>query len=276
MRYYNLSFLFFVAALLSKSVTASLPAVLLVIRWWKRGRVGWPDVQPLVRFFLAGTTLGLFTAWYEKNYVGRSATNGRWARWIVRSSPAGPSGSMRASSSGRGRLVFFYPHWEFGAGRLWQCLFALVAVAFLAALGRRVSASVAARWPPLSSSAEYYVPVLGFLNVYPFRYSFVADHFQYHAGIALVALAAATFATLAARLHRLGQFCAFTAVGVVLAALAAVTFHARPSIATASPSIPIPSSRIPPAGWPTTTWATCWPPRARGRGRPLLRNNAAT
>ena len=41
-------------------------------------------------------------------------------------------------------------------------------------------------------------PALGFFNVYPFRYSFVADHFQYHACIALVALFAAA-ATLAAR-----------------------------------------------------------------------------
>ena len=34
-------------------------------------------------------------------------------------------------------------------------------------------------------------PALGFFDVYPFRFSFVADHFQYHAGIALLALAAA-------------------------------------------------------------------------------------
>ena len=35
------------------------------------------------------------------------------------------------------------------------------------------------------------VPALGFFNVYPFRLSFVADHYQYHASIALIALAAA-------------------------------------------------------------------------------------
>jgi tetratricopeptide (TPR) repeat protein len=31
-------------------------------------------------------------------------------------------------------------------------------------------------------------PALGFFSVYPMRYSFVADHFQYHASIALIAL----------------------------------------------------------------------------------------
>ena len=29
-------------------------------------------------------------------------------------------------------------------------------------------------------------PVLGFLNVYPFRYSYVADHFQYLASLGII------------------------------------------------------------------------------------------
>jgi tetratricopeptide (TPR) repeat protein len=33
-------------------------------------------------------------------------------------------------------------------------------------------------------------PAIGFLNVYPFRFSFVADHFQHHASLALFALVA--------------------------------------------------------------------------------------
>ena len=41
-------------------------------------------------------------------------------------------------------------------------------------------------------------PALGFFNVYPFRFSYVADHFQYHASVALIAWAAAAM-TLAAR-----------------------------------------------------------------------------
>jgi hypothetical protein len=34
-------------------------------------------------------------------------------------------------------------------------------------------------------------PVLGFFNVYPFRFSFVADHFVYLASIPIIALVAA-------------------------------------------------------------------------------------
>ena len=39
-------------------------------------------------------------------------------------------------------------------------------------------------------------PVLGFFNVYPFRYSYVADHFQYLASVAIILPAAALLATL--------------------------------------------------------------------------------
>ncbi|HAC90548.1 MAG TPA: hypothetical protein DCF63_07920, partial [Planctomycetaceae bacterium] len=42
--YYAASFLLFVAALLSKTVVCTLPAVLLVIEWWKHGRIQWQSV----------------------------------------------------------------------------------------------------------------------------------------------------------------------------------------------------------------------------------------
>ena len=46
-RWYAPMLLFFVGALLSKTVTASLPAALLVVIWWKRGgRLEWQEVWP--------------------------------------------------------------------------------------------------------------------------------------------------------------------------------------------------------------------------------------
>jgi hypothetical protein len=63
---YFTALLLFVLALMSKTVTATLPAVLLVIFWWQRGRIAWRrDALPLVPWLAVGASAGLFTAWVE-------------------------------------------------------------------------------------------------------------------------------------------------------------------------------------------------------------------
>ena len=188
-RWYALSLVLFVAALLSKTVVATLPAVILVIYWWKRGKIRLADVVPLVPFFAAGIGLGLITLWIEEHTSGRAATNS-----IFRSSmlvDRGPGGVvlLLASSSGRIRwlssiraltiddhaLAILVPDRGRGGHR------------GLMVAGARIGRG------PLAAVLIFggvLVPALGFFNVYPFRYSLVADHFQYHASLALFALAA--------------------------------------------------------------------------------------
>ena len=68
---YLLAFGLFVLAVLSKSVTATLPAALLVVLWWRKGRLGWKqEVLPLVPWFAAALGIGLLTAWVERTYIG--------------------------------------------------------------------------------------------------------------------------------------------------------------------------------------------------------------
>ena len=43
-------------------------------------------------------------------------------------------------------------------------------------------------------------PALGFLNVYPFRYSYVADHFQYLAMLGIIVPVAVGLTVLAGRI----------------------------------------------------------------------------
>ena len=55
---------------------------------------------------------------------------------------------------------------------------------------------------PLAAALLYVgtlFPALGFFNVYPFRYSFVADHFQYLAAASIIAALAAALVTTIAR-----------------------------------------------------------------------------
>jgi hypothetical protein len=88
------------------------------------------------------------------------------------------------------QLTFIYPRWEIDAGDWTQWLYpigACVIVAGAFALRRRVGRG------PLVAILFFggtLVPALGFVNVYPMRFSFVADHFQYVASVGLIALAA--------------------------------------------------------------------------------------
>ncbi len=176
---YAISFGLFVLALLSKSVTATLSGALLVVLWWQRGRLGWRrDVVPLLPFMGVGAASGLFTAWVERTHIGAE----------------GPEFSLtlveRALIAGRAiwfylakllwpiDLVFIYPRWQVSQGEAWQYLYPAGVVVLLATLWllrKRSRAPIAA----LLIFAGTLFPVLGFFNVFPFRYSFVADHFQY-------------------------------------------------------------------------------------------------
>src|SRR6185369_14457255 len=70
-RAYAVASLLFALALLSKSVTTTLPAALLVIQWWRTGRLSWRrDIVPLLPWFAFALASGLFTAWVERTIIG--------------------------------------------------------------------------------------------------------------------------------------------------------------------------------------------------------------
>ena len=194
----------FVGALLSKSVVASLPAVLLVIYWWKRGRIGRREIAPLVPFFVVGAVAGLHTVWLERHDVG--AVGPMWSFTpLERVLMAGRAAWFYAAKLAAPHpLMFFYPRWKIDTNDPWQFLFPVAALGMLAGLwlvrGRIGRGPLAA----VLIFGGVLVPVSGFFNVYPFRYSFVADHFQYHASLALMAPVAAGGALAFDRLSSAG------------------------------------------------------------------------
>ena len=190
-RWYGLALGLFALALFSKTVTATLPAALLVVFWWRRGalRVR-EDVVPLVPFFALGLTSGLTTAWLERTQIGaegaafqftaieRGLIAGR-AIWFYLSKLVWPA-----------HLTFIYPRWHVSQAVWWQYLFPVAAVALVVALVAWRARSRA----PLAAMLLFIgtlFPALGFVNVYPFLFSFVADHFQYLACSAIIALGSA-------------------------------------------------------------------------------------
>jgi protein O-mannosyl-transferase len=178
----------FILAVLSKSVTATLPAALLVVLWWKRGTLSWKrDVLPLIPWLTIGVAGGVLTAWVERRFGG--AEGAAYAlNFFQRCLLAG-----RITWFYLGKLfwpvnlIFIYPRWQVSAGIGWQCLFPLGVIGLVATLWliRKQTRG------PLAAVLFFVgslFPALGFFNVYPFAYSYVADHFQYLASMGIVAL----------------------------------------------------------------------------------------
>jgi tetratricopeptide (TPR) repeat protein len=186
----------FLLAVFSKTVTATLPGGLLVIFWWQRGRLSWKrDVLPLLPFFLLGAGGGLITAWWElkiNNCVGpefqftpleRLLIAGR-AVWFHLWKLCWPT-----------KLTFIYPRWHIDSAAAWQYVFPLGVAALTAALWS------IRRWSRAPLAALLFFggtlfPVLGFFNLYTFRYSLVANHYQYLASLGVIVLASAGVARL--------------------------------------------------------------------------------
>lgn len=196
-RAYGLSLVLFVLAVLSKSVTVTLPAALLVLLWWRRGEID-PrrDVVPLAPLFAIGLAAGLVTIWVERTFIGAGGVEFAFsplqrllvasrAIWFYLASLVWPAG-----------LSFNYPRWDIDPARASEWL-APAAIVLLAVAFWRIRGRSRAPLAVLLSFVVLLAPALGFVNVYPFRYAFVADHFQYLASIPVLVLAAGLAGTAA-------------------------------------------------------------------------------
>jgi tetratricopeptide (TPR) repeat protein len=176
----------FILGLLSKTVIATLPAALLVVFWWRRGKLSLKrDALPLAPFFVLGASAGCFTTWFERSLVGAEGSAYNFSP-VERCLIAGRViwfylGKLLWPAD----LIFIYPRWQISQSVWWQYLFPvtlLLLVAMLVWLSRRYRGPLAG----LLFFIGTLFPVLGFLNVYPFRYSLVADHFQYLACLGII------------------------------------------------------------------------------------------
>jgi hypothetical protein len=116
-RAYAAALALFVLAMLSKTVTCTLPAALLIVLWWKRPRLAARDVLPLLPFFALGLGLSLVTIWMEKHHVGAQGAD--WALSAVDRCLI----AARALWFYLGKLVwpaplvFNYPRWRSSSSR---------------------------------------------------------------------------------------------------------------------------------------------------------------
>jgi tetratricopeptide (TPR) repeat protein len=220
-RFYVIAIVLFVCALLSKTVTCSLPAVLLLILWWKRGHVGWDDIRRLIPFFALGIAFGLLTAAVEKQHAG--AVGEEWnLSFIEKCLVAGRAlcfyaGKLFWPTS----LTFIYPRWNIDTTIWWQYLYPVAAISIIVVLW--LARSRIGRGPVVAVLifAGTLTPALGFFNVYLMRYSFVADHFQYLASLSLITLI--TYHCTTVRLKRWEKWVAAAVIVSVLGTLGVLT-----------------------------------------------------
>jgi Flp pilus assembly protein TadD len=187
-RDYGLCLLFAALAMASKSSTVILPVVLCLCAWWMEGR--W-NVRTLARtapIFGFSVVTAVVSIWTQRQLPGYNLIAPR--TWAERFVTAGDAIWFYL-----GKLVWpqplsiCYPLWHVKTDNVmtWLPLLAIIAVFIGLCLGRTMR-------PVLFAFAYFLVallPVLGFTDMTYFRYSYVADHFQYLASIGPLALAAA-------------------------------------------------------------------------------------
>lgn len=215
----------FLAALLTKTVTATLPGALLVVFWWRRGRLSWwRDVLPLVPWLVLGAALGMNTARWELE-VNKCVGPDFQFTWIQRLLIA-----SRAAWFYLGKLfwpanlTFIYPRWQIHNGAAWHYLFLLAAAGLIVAAWavRRLARA------PLAAVLFFggtLVPVLGFFNLFTFIYSFVADHYQYLACLGIIALVSAGIVLLLGRARGRARVAGRAGCAALLALLAVLSWR---------------------------------------------------
>ncbi|HUG12024.1 MAG TPA: tetratricopeptide repeat protein [Opitutaceae bacterium] len=190
-RDYILTLVFAAMALASKSSTVVLPLVLGLCGWWIdrgwRWRRNLLELTPLLVLSLAA---GIVTLWtqqaegafdpeFARGFAERVASAGK-VFWFYAGKLAWPD-----------PLIFIYPRWRIDPATATAWLPAIAAAALLLGLWWQRE-----RWTRGAFfAAAYFVialgPVLGLVDTYFWRYSFVGDHFQYLASMGPLALAGA-------------------------------------------------------------------------------------
>jgi Flp pilus assembly protein TadD len=194
-------------------------------------------------WFAIGAIAGLFTAWVERTYIGAQGAAFDLS-FVQRCLVAG-----RAICFYLGKLlwpanlIFIYPHWTVDAAAGWQYLFPLGVIALLAALWllrRRTSAAARPAQSESQPSSQNGLraplagmlifigslfPALGFFNVYPFIFSYVADHWQYAASLGIIVPVAAGLELWNRRVASSATWAGPMLAGMLLGALGLLTWR---------------------------------------------------
>ena len=182
---YALALGLYALGLLSKSTVVTLPAALLVLLWWKQERISAQDIMRVLPFFIVGFTITLGDYLF---YVTREELDLAYsflervliaaqAVWFYVGKLLWPA-----------NLMVIYPHFDVSVGNLVAWLFVAATVGVLILLWgcrHRIGKG------PLAGVAFFVItlsPILSLVDYGYMQFSFVADRYQYLAGLGLMAV----------------------------------------------------------------------------------------
>ena len=217
-----LCLLLLLGALLSKSIAVTLPAALLLLQWWREGRVTWRDAGCILPLALAAAAVTVadvsfyrdrVESAFDYTYVERALIAAR-ALWVYARQLVWP-----------GSMPIFYPRWEVHSNDVvgWLALATALIIGAVLWLARgRMGRGpfVGALFFVLTLS-----PILGFVDFRFMDIAFVADRFQYLASIGPLAVLLAVGVHVSARMSPKGRAGGIVAAGVILVALSALTWR---------------------------------------------------
>ena len=135
-----------------------------------------------------GAIFGWLTVYYERHSVGAVGMEWEiafWQRFVI----AGKAVFFYISKLlWPMKLIFIYPRWHPPSFSLLELFWPIAVIAVTLGLWhwrKTIGRGALVAWGCFVVSL---FPALGFVDVYPFRYSFVADHFQYLGSMFFIAL----------------------------------------------------------------------------------------
>ena len=190
--FYCLALIFYVLALSAKTTACTLPAALFLILWLQKKPITMGRLMQIVPFVMLGVGMGLLAVWWEHYHQGTNRAAFTFLSPIERILVASRAVWFYLSKIfWPSNLTFIYPRWKISPADLLDYIWVLIGIAACVAIyflrryfGRSVEVAAAFFVATLS-------PVLGFIMLFTFRYTFVADHYQYLACIGPIALASA-------------------------------------------------------------------------------------
>ena len=218
------AFVLFVCALLSKTTAVFVAPALVLIALHERRRIDVRFVLLVLPYFLVGAALGVFTAYVEKVHVGASGAEFALAPLERVQLAARNIVLYLARFTFPREQIFVYPRHEISMEDPldWIPLAMMLVLAGTCIVEWRRSRAPLLILLWLCAAL---FPALGFLDVWPFRFSYEADHFAYAAMPALatgLVLLVMLLVRAASRNPRIGTIAvsAFIAVSIPLSWIA--------------------------------------------------------